>query len=57
MEALKEKILKEGKVREGNILKVDFFLNHQMDIKLLNEVGKEIIKIGESEKVDTRLTI
>ena len=38
MEALKEKILKEGKVREGNILKVDCFLNHQMDIKFLNEV-------------------
>ena len=52
MEALKEKILKEGKVREGNILKVDCFLNHQMDIKFLNEVGKEFRKRFEGEKVD-----
>ena len=44
MEALKEKILKEGKVREGNILKVGCFLNQQMDIKFLNEVGKEFRK-------------
>ena len=57
MEALKEKILKEGKVREGNILKVDCFLNHQMDIKFLNEVGKEFRKRFEGEKVDKILTI
>ena len=57
MEALKEKILKEGKVRAGNILKVDCFLNHQMDIKFLNEVGKEFRKRFEGEKVDKILTI
>ncbi len=57
MEALKEKILKEGKVREENILKVDCFLNHQMDIKFLNEVGKEFRKRFEGEKVDKILTI
>ncbi|MHC9348201.1 xanthine phosphoribosyltransferase, partial [Clostridium perfringens] len=50
MVALKENILKEGKVREGNILKFDCFLNHKMDIKFLNEVGKEFSKRFEGEK-------
>ena len=57
MEKLKEKILTEGKVREGNILKVDCFLNHQMDIKLLNEMGKEFKRIFSDVKVDKILTI
>ena len=39
--ALKERILKDGVVKPGNILKVDSFLNHQMDIDLINEIGKE----------------
>ncbi len=41
MELLKDRILKDGKVRQGNVLKVDAFLNHQMDIKLFEEIGKE----------------
>ena len=41
MEYLKQKILKEGIIREGRILKVDSFLNHQIDVEFLNEVGKE----------------
>ena len=41
MKLLKERILKDGIVKPGNILKVDSFLNHQMDIDLLNEIGKE----------------
>lgn len=57
MELLKEKIRTEGKIREGNILKVDNFLNHQMDIKLLNEIGKEFRKRFEGERVDKILTI
>ena len=44
MELLKQMIKNKGKVREGNILKVDSFLNHQMDVKFLNEVGKEFRK-------------
>ncbi len=41
MQLLKERILKDGIVKPGNILKVDSFLNHQMDIDLINEIGKE----------------
>ncbi|MPQ44573.1 xanthine phosphoribosyltransferase [Clostridium tarantellae] len=57
MKLLKDKILNEGKVRKGNILKVDCFLNHQMDIKFLNEVGKEFKNRFKDEKVDKILTI
>ena len=39
MKLLKERILKDGIVKPGNILKVDSFLNHQMDIDLLKEIG------------------
>ena len=41
MNFLEERILKDGIVKEGNVLKVDSFLNHQMDIELLDEIGKE----------------
>jgi xanthine phosphoribosyltransferase len=41
MKLLKDKILKEGTVLPGNILKVDSFLNQQLDIALINEIGKE----------------
>lgn len=41
MQLLKERILKDGVVKPGNVLKVDSFLNHQMDITLINEIGKE----------------
>lgn len=57
MKLLKDMIMNKGKVREGNILKVDSFLNHQMDIKLFNEMGKEFKKRFEGEKVDKILTI
>ena len=40
MKALEERILKDGQVRPGHILKVDSFLNHQMDIPFINEIGK-----------------
>ena len=40
MQLLEDRIRKDGKVREGNVLKVDSFLNHQMDIKLFEEIGK-----------------
>ena len=39
MQLLKDRILKDGVVKPGNILKVDSFLNHQMDIDLINEIG------------------
>ena len=41
MNFLEERIIKEGLVRPGNVLKVDSFLNHQMDIALMDEIGKE----------------
>ena len=41
MQLLKERILKDGVVKPGNVLKVDSFLNHQMDIDLINEIGKD----------------
>lgn len=41
MELLKERIRRDGIVKPGNVLKVDSFLNHQMDIDLINEIGKE----------------
>ena len=39
MQLLEERINKDGIVKEGNVLKVDSFLNHQMDIELYNEIG------------------
>ncbi|MBU5437930.1 xanthine phosphoribosyltransferase [Tissierella sp. MSJ-40] len=56
MELLKERILKDGTIEEGNILKVDSFLNHQLDISLLNEIGKEFRR-RFPEKIDKILTI
>ena len=45
MEALKKKILAEGEVYEGNILKVDCFLNHQIDFPFMKEVGREFHRL------------
>ena len=42
MNFLEERILRDGIVREGNVLKVDSFLNHQMDVALIDEIGKEL---------------
>lgn len=41
MESLKKRIIKDGKIKPGNVLKVDSFLNHQMDIDILEEIGME----------------
>ena len=57
MDLLKNRIIQDGKVRDGRILKVDSFLNHQMDIVLLNEIGKEFKRRFEGEKVDKIVTI
>lgn len=57
MDLLKERILKDGKMREGGILKVDTFLNHQMDIKFLNEIGKEFKRLFSEYKITKILTI
>ncbi len=57
MELLKEKILKEGRVFGDSILKVDSFLNHQIDPYLLNEIGKEFKMRFKNEKITKILTI
>ena len=57
MELLKQKILREGEVYEGNILKVDCFLNHQIDCVFLHEVGKEFHRLFKDEGVNKILTI
>lgn len=45
MKLLEERIKKDGIIKEGNVLKVDSFLNHQMDIDLFNEMGKEFKRL------------
>ncbi len=57
MELLKERICQDGKMKEGNILKVDSFLNHQMDIEMLQEIGKEFHRLFAEEKITKILTI
>ena len=57
MKALEEKIIREGIVKKGNILKVDSFLNHQMDIELLNEIGKEFKRLFSDRPINKILTI
>lgn len=57
MNFLEEKILRDGIVKEGNVLKVDSFLNHQIDIELFNEMGKEWKKRFEGKEITKILTI
>lgn len=57
MQLLKDRIRKDGKVKEGNVLKVDSFLNHQMDIKLFEEIGKEFKRRFAGEEINKILTI
>ena len=57
MNCLEERILKDGVVKEGNVLKVDSFLNHQMDVALMNEIGKEFHRRFEGKPINKILTI
>lgn len=57
MNCLEERIVKDGVVKEGNILKVDSFLNHQMDVKLFDEMAKEYQKRFEGKNINKILTI
>lgn len=57
MNFLEERILKDGVVREGNVLKVDSFLNHQIDISLLEQIGAELKKRFANKEVTKILTI
>ena len=57
MNCLEKRILKDGVVKAGNVLKVDSFLNHQMDIDLMNEIGEEFCKRFSDLKINKILTI
>ena len=57
MKLLEERIRKDGVVKEGNILKVDSFLNHQMDVDLFNEMGREFFRLFGDCPVNKILTI
>ena len=57
MNCLEKRILKDGIVKPGNVLKVDSFLNHQMDIGLMNEIGGEFYRRFSDLKINKVLTI
>lgn len=57
MKLLEDRILKDGIVREGNILKVDSFVNHQIDCAFIAELAKEFKRLYEGEEITKILTI
>ena len=57
MNFLEERIVKDGIVKEGNVLKVDSFLNHQMDIDLFNQMGEEFKRRFEGKNINKIVTI
>ena len=57
MNFLEERIVKDGVVKEGNVLKVDSFLNHQMDVALLDQIGEEFHRRFAGKKITKVLTI
>ncbi len=57
MQLLKDRIRKDGVIKEGNVLKVDSFLNHQMDIALINEMGREFRRLFPDNSINKILTI
>ena len=57
MQLLKDRILRDGKVMDGDILKVDSFLNHQIDVELLEAIGKEFKRLFADKPINKILTI
>lgn len=57
MKLLEERILKDGKILNGDVLKIDSFLNHQIDVKFIEELGKEFHRLFNEEKVTKILTV
>jgi xanthine phosphoribosyltransferase len=57
LNALEKRVLDQGRVRPGGVLKVDAFLNHQMDIDLFNEMGREWQRRFAGQHIDRILTI
>lgn len=57
MKLLEERIVRDGKIKAGNVLKVDSFLNHQIDVALLNKMGEEFKRLFGAEQITKILTI
>lgn len=57
MELLKERIRRDGRIKDGHIIKVDGFLNHQVDIALLSEIGREFKRLFDGESITKVITI
>jgi xanthine phosphoribosyltransferase len=57
MKILEDRILKDGKIGAGNVLKVDCFVNHQIDVPFMNEVTKEFYRLFKDENVTKIVTI
>lgn len=57
MKLLEDRILEDGVIKEGGIVKVDSFLNHQMDITLINEIGKEFFRLFGNDNITKILTV
>ena len=57
MKLLEQRILQQGQVRPGNVLKVDCFLNHQLDVELLDQIGAEFHRIFKDDGINKILTI
>lgn len=57
MKILEERIIKDGVINDQNVLKVDSFLNHQIDVALLNEIGKEFYRLYQHDKITKIVTI
>ena len=57
MRLLEERIVRDGECRPGDVLKVDSFLNHQLDVKLLDELGREFERLFHDSGVTKILTV
>lgn len=57
MKLLEDRIKKDGKVKQGDVLKVDNFINHQIDIPFINELGKEFKRLFQDQEITKILTI
>ena len=57
MKLLEERIIKDGRILDGNIVKVDSFLNHQLDIKFLDKLAEEMASYFKDKKINKILTI
>ena len=57
MKLIRDRILKDGKVYPGGVLKVDSFLNHQIDSELLSETGKELFRLFGDENITKIVTV